>query len=247
MTETDDSLDSMSVCGWRTAGPNRVMAMPIQGLPSDGPADALVTIVYGIRPYERNRFEMEAVLARWRREHPDEIRVVYMPYGVYSWDQLPAYAECAARRQGRFDQMRALDLVGADAVLRDHALLRAWATVLGLDLQRYDADVQECVREVEDEERPNLVLGGLPMTAIYVNGHHLDWPVPWLFDDTIAEELRVARARQQTDHVDDYYSRWVLEYGQSCFDHGRGGYHCLNEDMDTLFSTAKRARQERTY
>lgn len=176
--------------------PTRSPLPELGDAPSDGPADARVTIVVGYEfacPYSARLWP---TLEYLRHRHPQDVRVVALHLLVHVDEgALAARAGCAAAAQGRFfDYARVLFAEGQPAMAQGglaRAALLADAERLGLDLARFTADLDgpACAARVADE-RTRLLAAGLRGTPIlYIAGERVPAATP-------VEELeaRIARA-----------------------------------------------------
>ncbi len=207
-----------------------VYAVPVAGAASEGPADALVTIVRAYEyacPYcERSR----ATFATLRQKYPDELRIVHRSFIVHPQQAtVPARAACAAHRQGKF---AAFDALMWDKGFKHRAFERAdveaFASEAGLDLATFRADLDgACVAQVERDQADLAQVGVGATPAHFINGRFLPGGAVAAdkFEALIDEELATARARlAQTSKKArkqfraTYYQRWVIERGLAAFD-----------------------------
>lgn len=162
--------------------------------PSRGPADAPVTIVE-FSDYEcpHCRHAMP-VLREVEREFQGRVRVVHMnfPLGGHIHAMAAARAALAAGRQGKFWEMHEKLFENQNAL--ETADIDRYARELGLDLQRFHADIAAPEIEAEIQrtrrEGERLQLQGTP--TIYINGRRYDLPVEraplheWIQDEVDA-------------------------------------------------------------
>jgi protein-disulfide isomerase len=150
--------------------------VPLSATPLRGPATARVTLVafcdfqspYCARAAER--------LAEVRRKHGDTVRLQYRhnPLPIYPLAQLAAEASAAAGEQGQFWRYHDLLFSRRDTP-PERATLEAYASALGLDLERF--------RDALDSERARLLvdadailagkLGVRGAPVVFVNGRPL--------------------------------------------------------------------------
>src|SRR5262245_3200862 len=154
--------------------PKAVYAVPVEGNPAIGAADALVTVVEG---YEYAcpacRAARESV-AQLRAKYGDKVRVVYKQFVVHPDVATGAsIAACAANRQGKFEAMdKVLWEKGFDGG-RDfsQAKLEAFATDAGLDLARFKADTGGVCRDAVARDQGDLQSMGQGATpTFFING-----------------------------------------------------------------------------
>jgi len=171
--------------------PAAVKALPIDGSPTRGPADAPVTIVEFADfecPHCREAVPMvDAVL----QAHPDRVRLIYksytLPFHVHGGPA--ARAAFSAGLQGKFWEMEHL-LFERQQNLEAGDLER-YAQVLKLDLAKWKADLDSpevSARIAHDHELgESLKLKGTP--TIYVNGRELDTEQEEPLEGRVATEL----------------------------------------------------------
>jgi protein-disulfide isomerase len=144
------------------------------GLPghSDGPADALVTVV------EWSDFECPfcaknaPVLARLRTEYGDKVRLVFrhLPLPFHGRAELAAEAAMAAAAEGKFWAMHDRIFSTPDALGR--ADLEAHAAALGLDMAHFRAalDDRRYRGAVASDAAAGNILGVQGTPTLFVNG-----------------------------------------------------------------------------
>lgn len=117
---------------------DRTYRVPVDGLPSIGDADALVTIVAFTDYQCPYCSRAEATLAQLRQSYGRDVRLVVAeaPLPMHERARPAALAALAAAEQGAFEPMRARLFAGP---LDDAAIARA-AGELGLDVNRFEVD-----------------------------------------------------------------------------------------------------------
>lgn len=209
--------------------PAAVYAVPVAGLPAHGPDDALVTIVrageYACPFCEKVRATLDAL----RSEYGDKLRLVYVSFVVHPQvATIPAQAACAAHRQGRFWDMDELLWEKAFKTRQfDQAHMIELATELGLDVARFQADLEgDCVRDVQQQMLMLSRFGVGATPGFFINGRFLSGAQPvTAFEQLIDEELAKAEARLASTapkgarkgkaraKAPTYYDTWVLGQG----------------------------------
>jgi protein-disulfide isomerase len=219
--------------------PDRALtyAVPVDGYPSHGPADALVTLVkvqdYADPYSDKNRATLEDL----RKKYGKDLRVVYRNVVVHPRNAMAAaLASCAANKQNKFDQMevklweaftvRQLDATEVDL---GNGPENCWETKngcqhvnrrakeIGLDLRRFEADMKACTRTVNDDmfEMSNqFAVTATP--GFFVNGRFLSGAQPIeSFSTLIDEELAKAndRVKKGTPRA-KYYKQWISGQGE---------------------------------
>jgi protein-disulfide isomerase len=211
----------------------QVYAIPVDGYPSHGPADAKVTLVaardYACPFCEKSR----ETLVELRKKYGNDLRIVYRSFIVHpQFATAAALAACAAAKQGKFDAIDdALWEKGFKARSFDDrksgADPQCWTTsagcsvVLGfardanLKLDRFKADMRSCEAEVGADMRE---LAGFALNAtptFFINGRYMIGAAPAsTFEALIDEELAKANQRIQAGTPRAaYYKTWVLGKG----------------------------------
>jgi protein-disulfide isomerase len=170
------------------------------GLPghSDGPADALVTVV------EWSDFECPycasnaPVLARLRTEYGDKVRLVFrhLPLVFHPRAELAAEAAVAAAAEGKFWAMH--DRIFATPRALARADLEAHAQAIGLDMARFRAalDDRRYRGAVAGDAAAGNILGVQGTPTLFVNGTAVPGAPRWehlklLVDARLAEAERL--------------------------------------------------------
>ena len=200
--------------------------------PSEGSADALVTIVEAYEyacPYcEKVRATMEELKKRYGRD----VRWVGKQLVVHPQTATaPALAACAAHRQRKFAAMdhllwegfkaRQFDKHGCWDELGGCPIVGGFARKAGLDGKRFRDDMKgACMTWLRNNEAAIKKLGGAATPTFFINGRYFSGAQPVdSFAALIDEELTKAKARvQQGTPRADYYDKWVVEAGQPDLD-----------------------------
>jgi len=210
----------------------QVYAIPVDGYPSRGPADAKVTLViardYACPFCERSR----ATLDDLRKKYGNDLRIVHRNFIVHPQvATAAALAACAAARQGKFDAIDdALWEKGFKARTFDERQTGSdacWTTPEGckvalgfardahLKLDRFKADMRSCEAEVRADmsELVGFAIGSTP--SFFINGRYMVGAAPAeTFETLIDEELARANQRIQAGTPKAaYYKTWVLGKG----------------------------------
>jgi protein-disulfide isomerase len=202
--------------------PKDVFSVPVDRDPSDGPVDALVTIVKGYEyacPYCE---KVRPTLDQLKKDYGDKIRIVPKQYVVHpDAATLPALAFCASHKQGKakeYDNLLWEKAYGARKF--DQANMEALATELKLDLAKFKADMAgECGKYIQDDQAELRAVGQTGTPAFYINGRFLSGaqPLP-AFKAVIDEEIKKAEERiAQGTAKASYYKTWVVEKGLKKF------------------------------
>jgi protein-disulfide isomerase len=210
----------------------QVYAIPVDGFPSHGPADAKVTLViardYACPFCEKSR----ATLADLRNKYGNDLRIVYRNFIVHPQTATAAaLAACAAARQGKFDAIddalwekgfktRTFDerKAGSDqcwATPEGCAVVLGFARDAHLKLDRFKDDMRSCQAEIgaDMRELTGFAIGSTP--SFFINGRYTVGAMPAeTFETLIDEELAKANQRIQAGTPKAaYYKAWVLGKG----------------------------------
>jgi protein-disulfide isomerase len=211
----------------------QVYAIPVDGYPARGPADAKVTIVV-VRDYacpysEKSR----ATLADLRKKYGSDLRLVYRSLIVHPQvATAAALAACAAAKQGQFD---AIDDALWDKGFKTRAFdalkpspdPQCWETSEGctvavgfardanLKLDRFKADMRSCDAEVHADMRELATFALDSTPSFFINGRYMVGAMPIEgFAVLVDEELAKANQRITAGTPKGaYYKTWVLGKG----------------------------------
>jgi protein-disulfide isomerase len=220
---------------------SKTYAVPIGSAPTDGPADAKVTLVWAYDyacPYcERVR----ETIAELRKKYGNDLRVVYQQFIVHPRNaSAAAYAACAANKQRKFSKLdpllwdkgfkdRRMDLsdVVADNPLARRGSTKCWdepggcpivvdfARQAGLDVAKFKIDMRSCVAEIGEQQHAlqQFAVGATP--SFFINGRYLSGAMPIdSFAALIDEEMQKANERiAQGTPKSSYYQEWVIDKG----------------------------------
>jgi protein-disulfide isomerase len=179
--------------GAPAAQPIAVYRVPLDGLPSMGNADALVTIVE-FTDYECPYCQRaEKTIAQVRTTYGDSVRVVVaeLPLPFHSRARPAALAALAADAQGKFEPMHQ-HLFALAGSLSDGAIAGA-AQGAGLDMARFDADRAAAPLGPSEQLAKRLGVNGTP--TFFIDGRHVVGAQTFeTFRDVIDERLAAARS-----------------------------------------------------
>jgi protein-disulfide isomerase len=181
------------------------------GDPTQGPADAPVTIVvwsdYACGYCNR----VQDTLDRLARVFPGQIRWVHRTLPLDDDNTLAAEAALAANAQGKFAPMHAR-LFGVRGRV-DRAAVEALAREVGLDMIRFRGDLDAgtfhdvVARDVQDA----VTIGVSGTPTFFVNGRPVHGSQPLkVFVDTVGEEL-VRAQKVAASHPPDLYEALVAD------------------------------------
>jgi len=215
----------------------KTYAMPIEGDPFDGPADAKVTVVkaydYACPYCEKVRGTMDDL----RKKYGNDMRIVFKQLVVHPQTAtVGALAVCAANKQGKFLQMDALlwdkgfknRQFDKDAPGENGQSQKCWesaagcpialgyAQEIGLNIEKAKADMKgDCVTLMQKDQRDLQALGVAATPAFFINGRYLSGAQPIeKFVSLIDEELKKANEKIQGGiPAANYYQQAVLDKG----------------------------------
>ncbi|HEU4731810.1 MAG TPA: thioredoxin domain-containing protein [Kofleriaceae bacterium] len=215
----------------------KTYAVPIDGDPVDGPADAKVTLVkaydYACPYCEKVRDTMDDL----RKKYGNDLRIVFKQFVVHPQVATAgALAVCAANKQGKFLQMDKLlwdkgfkgRQFDKDATGDGGQTQKCWdapagcpvvlgfAQELGLNADKFKADMKgECQALIQKDQRELQVLGVGATPSFFINGRFLSGAMPIdNFVTLIDEELKKANERIQAGTpAASYYQQVVLDKG----------------------------------
>jgi len=209
----------------------KTYAVPVDGDPFDGPADAKVTLVkaydYACPYCEKVRDTMEEL----RKKYSNDLRIVFKQFVVHPQVATAgALAFCAAAKQGKAIQMdTALWDKGfkGRSFDKDEGSQHCWespngcpvvagfAQELGLDVNKFKNDMKECNAQTQKDMRELQALGVGATPSFFINGRFISGAMPIEnFTALIDEELKKANERvQQGTPAAQYYQQWVIDKG----------------------------------
>jgi protein-disulfide isomerase len=232
-----DALAQRGIGGGQPQRPQRpepdrakTYAVPVDGDPFDGPADAKVTLVkaydYACPYCEKVRDTMDEL----RKKYGNDLRVVFKQFVVHPQVATAgALAFCAAAKQGKAVDM---DRVLWDKGFKQHnfdkdspekcwdsaagcPVVLGFAGELQLNADKFKADMKECQQLMQKDMRDLSQLGVGATPAFFVNGRFISGAMPIEnFTALVDEELKKANERiAQGTPAAQYYQQWVLDKG----------------------------------
>jgi protein-disulfide isomerase len=201
-----------------------VYAVPVDGDPFKGPADAPVTIVKGYEYACPFCDKVRPTLDQIQKEYGDKVRIVSKQYVVHPQvATLPAQAACAAHKQGKFEEYDKLLWEKAYAANRDFSQgnLEKLAGEAKLDVEQFKKDMAgQCVDFVKKDHAELQAVGQAATPAFYINGRYLSGAQQLAaFKKVIDEELKKADERLAAGTPKaSYYKTWVLDKGLKKFE-----------------------------
>jgi protein-disulfide isomerase len=199
--------------------PTKAYAVPIDGDPFEGPADAKVTVIKAYDYMCPFCYKVKDTMEELRKKYGDDIRIVYKQFVVHPQAQIAHLAACAANKQGRFVQMDRLLWDKAFQTRQfDDAHIADLAKEAGCDSSRFAADMKspDCQAWLQKDqaELTNFGVGATP--SFFINGRFLSGaqPLP-AFTQLVDEELKKANDRiAQGTPSSSYYKTWVIDRGE---------------------------------
>lgn len=175
--------------------PNAELYVPVGESPFKGPEDALVTIV------EFSEFQcpfctrVGPTLEQIIETYGDDVRIVFKhnPLSFHDRAEPAARAAIAAQNQGKFWEMH--DLLFANQRELTDANLEAWAEQLGLNMDRFRADMEsdETAARIREDQQLASRLAARGTPHFFINGYRLRGAQPFdRFRAVIDERLEEA-------------------------------------------------------
>ena len=215
----------------------KTYAVPVDGDPVEGPADAKVTVVkaydYACPFCEKVRDAMDEL----RKKYPNDVRIVHKQFVVHPQQATAgALAACAADKQGKFREIDALlwdkgfkaRQFDKDVTAEAGAAQKCWDTPagcplvvgfaqeLGLNVDKFKADMKgECFALMQKDQRELQMLGVGATPSFFINGRFTSGAMPMEnFVTLIDEELKKANERIAAGTpAASYYQQWILDKG----------------------------------
>lgn len=200
--------------------PEVTYSIPVDKAATQGPKNALVTIVWGSEfacPYCE---QMRPVMDQLREDYPKDIRIAYKNYVVHPpIATIPALAGCAANKQGKYTSLEPLIWDKGFKAGRNLSAenMEKLAGEAGLDLDKFKSDMngEECKRLIREDQAQLAAVGVSGTPAFYINGRWLPQRSPEGFKALIDEELKKAKERvAQGTKPERYYEEWVVAKGE---------------------------------
>ena len=162
-----------------------------------------------------------------KKKYGDDLRIVTKHLVVHPTTAMSgALAFCAAAKQGKSAQMDKLiwekgykaRQFDPDKCWESDAgcpLLTGFAQELGLDVNKFKADMKSCTTLVQNDMRALQSFGVGATPSFFINGRFISGAVPLdQFTTVIDEEMKKANERiQQGTPKAQYYQQWVLDKG----------------------------------
>jgi protein-disulfide isomerase len=190
---------------------SKTYAVSIDGDPSEGPADAKVTLVkaydYACPYCERVRDTMTEL----RKKYPNDLRIVFKQFVVHPQVATAgALAFCAAAKHGKAIEMDTLlwdksfkahnfDKESSDGKCWESAagcpVVLGYAQELGIDQNQFKTEMKECQSLIQKDMKDLQTLGVGATPSFFINGRFVSGAVPIEnFTQVIDEELKKADA-----------------------------------------------------
>lgn len=154
---------------------DKIEDVPTEGASARGPVRASITIVEFADYQCPFCARAEGTVHALEQAHPGEVRLVFknLPLPFHDHARLMARAAIAAEAQGRFWEMH--DRLFALAGPVDRAVLEGVARELGLDVARFDRDLDDRSVEarVAADEADAKALGVKGTPTFFVDGHRV--------------------------------------------------------------------------
>ena len=175
--------------------PDLVYPVDVEGLPTLGPADALVTVAV-FSDFQCPFCSRIAPTLHELVEQEEDVRVVFIQLPIPSHPQArdAAKASLAAERQGKFWEMHDKLFASQDSLRT--ADFAAFAAELGLDVETFAADLADPAIEarIEADLAMSREIGIRSTPSTFVNGHYVRGAVPL---STLREAVAAQRPMAQ--------------------------------------------------
>lgn len=200
--------------------PNKVYSVPVDGAPFKGPEHAKVTVVKAFEfacPYCE---KVRPTLDQLQKDYGNDVKIVSKHLIVHPQvATIPAFAACAANKQGKYAQME--DLIWEKGFKAGRDLSREnmekLAGEIGLDMERFKKDMDgECQQIVQRDQAEMRRVGASGTPAFFINGRFLSGARPIeQFKALIDEELKKANdALAKGAKLETYYTENVVQKGE---------------------------------
>src|SRR5580698_1296004 len=209
----------------------KTYAVPVDGDPADGPADAKVTLVkaydYACPFCEKVRPTMDEL----KKKYGNDLRIVYKQFVVHPQVATAgALAFCAAAKQGKAVEMDNLlwdKGFKAHNFDKDEGSTKCWdspdgcpvvladAKELKLDEGKFKTDMKDCQQQMQKDMHELQAFGVGATPSFFVNGRFISGAMPLEnFTALIDEELKKANDRiAQGTPAAQYYQQWIMDKG----------------------------------
>lgn len=153
-----------------------VYDLPVNDSATKGPDDAPVTVVLFDDFQCPYCARLVPTIEQVMQAYPNQVRVVFkhFPLSMHKFAKQAAVASIAARKQGKFWPLH--DQLFANYNKLNEEKIRELAQSVGLDMKRFDEDIQDPAlqREVEADMQLGSRSGVRGTPAVYINGSQLN-------------------------------------------------------------------------
>jgi protein-disulfide isomerase len=179
-------------------------AIPISSSPVRGEKNAPVTLVVFTEFQCGFCARAAATVRKLETKYKGDLRVVFKhrPLRVHENAKLAARAALAAEKQGKFWEYH--DALFADWTALERRDLESRAQKLGLDMTRFQADLdsEESEERVEEDLALALRVDASSAPTFFINGHRIAGSKPLeVFVEVIDTELKDARGKTYAERV----------------------------------------------
>ncbi|HUQ42700.1 MAG TPA: thioredoxin domain-containing protein [Candidatus Limnocylindrales bacterium] len=202
----------------RAPDPALTYSVPLGASPVVGSPKAKVTIVMAFEfacPYCRKAWDTVDAL---QKKYGKDLRVAYKQFIIHpTRATAPAYAACAAAKQGKWRKLADLMWQKAfEAQNFDPQNVESIAKEAGLDMTRYATDTAgACVQEIGDDQAllKKLAINATP--SFFINGRFIAGALAQeKFEALIDEELaKATEAQKKGTKPERYYEDVILATG----------------------------------
>jgi protein-disulfide isomerase len=233
LDDIDRKIDQLGAAGPRPSPrpprvePDRtkVYAIAVDGYPSEGPADAKVTLVMAMDYTDPYGEKTRQTLRDLRKKYGNDLRIVYRSVVVHPQTGTSmALAACAAARQNKFAAFHELQWDKGFKERRFDQDAQCWdaidgcpvalgfAVELKLNAKKFKADMHACVPLQQADQNELQAFGIAAVPSWFINGRFMSGAMPIdQFEQLIDEELK--KATERGTPKARYYKDWVLAKG----------------------------------
>lgn len=203
-----------------------VYSVPVSASdPTEGPADAKVTIVEAFEFLCPYCYLVNPTVAKILEKYPKDVRVVSKYLLIHGEKAvLAGQVACAAAKQGKYPQVKAAlwnglfrmegDRPAANTDNLNLDAMKKLAVDAGTDPARLDADLEGCKAWIAESAQALTPVGVNSTPSFFINGRFLQAMEFEKFDQLIQQELAKAdKAVADGVPQGDYYQREIVAKG----------------------------------
>ena len=178
------------------ADPNKVYNIPIGDSFSKGPANAAVTIIEWSDFQWPHCARSVSLIEDILKKYPNDVRVVIkqFPLSFHKQAKKASLYALAAERQGKYEEMSNKIFANYRNLKTNEDLPRQYAQELGLDMEKFDKDMQDPALEARiNKEMNQMKQSGIPRMSVpkfLINGKEPQGRSLEIFSSIIDAELK---------------------------------------------------------